>query len=109
MMRQGGTRLFATGGSAARLAAVLVVLLLCGCSSIVIPMEPAIPAADSGPDPAVSENPAQADAVMTCDTIATERAGIAASLKEMGDSAAAAKLRRRDGELASVAALKRCP
>lgn len=109
MMRQGGTRLFRTGGTAAPLAAALLLLSLCGCSSIVVPMEPAIPAAESGPDPAVSENPTQADAVMTCDTIATERAGIAASLKDMGDSAAAAKLRRRDGELASVAALKRCP
>jgi hypothetical protein len=72
-------------------------------------MEPAIPAQDLGPDPAVSETSSQADAVMTCDTIATERRGIAASLANLGASPDAEILRKRDGELARLAALKSCP
>jgi hypothetical protein len=85
------------------------ILMLAGCGGIKIPMEPEIPAADAGPDPAVSESITQADAVMTCESIATERAGIAESLARLDGSAAAQSLRRRDATLAGFAALKRCP
>jgi hypothetical protein len=84
-------------------------LALAGCSSIKVPMEPDIPAADAGLDPSVSENLTQADAVMSCDSIATERAGIAQSLAGLDGSPAAAQLRQRDATLANLAKLKRCP
>jgi hypothetical protein len=71
-------------------------------------MEPAIPA-DMGPDPAISESSTQADAIMTCDAIANERAGIAQSRAGLGDPALAQALLRRDAALARLAALKRCP
>jgi hypothetical protein len=89
--------------------ALALLLALSGCGGIDVPMRPAIPAADSGePDPTVSESITQADAVMTCDSIATERAGIAQSLAGLDDQAAAARLRQRDATLAGLAALKRC-
>jgi hypothetical protein len=92
----------------ARLALVLV-LALAGCGAIDVPMRPVIPAADSGqPDPAVSESSTQADAVMTCDTIATERGAIAQSLASLDGQPAAQALHQRDAELARLAALKRC-
>jgi hypothetical protein len=94
-------------GLAAGLGFALFALTLVACSAIDIPMEPAMPA-DMSPDPAISENSTQADAVMTCDAIANERAGIAQSLAELGQSPDAAVLRRRDAELARLAALKRC-
>lgn len=83
-------------------------LALGACGAMKVPMEPALPAG-SGPDPVISEDLTQADAVMTCEAIASEHAGIAASLDGMGDSAAATALRRRDAVLARLAALKRCP
>ena len=95
-------------GLAAWLGFALFALALAACSAIDIPMEPAMPA-DMGPDPAISESSTQADAVMTCDAIANERAGIAQSLAGLGQSPDAAALRRRDAELARLAALKRCP
>jgi len=89
--------------------AVALLLALSGCGGIDIPMRPAIPAAESGePDPTVSESVTQADAVMTCDSIATERAGIAQSLAGLDDQAAATRLRQREATLARLAALKRC-
>jgi hypothetical protein len=89
--------------------ALALLLALSGCGGIDVPMRPVIPAAESGePDPTVSESVTQADAVMTCDSIATERAGIAQSLVGLDDQAAAARLRQRDGTLARLAALKRC-
>ena len=89
--------------------ALALLLALSGCGGIDVPMRPAIPAAESGePDPTVSESITQADAVMTCDSIATERAGIAQSLAGLDDQAAAAHLRQRDATLARLAALKRC-
>jgi hypothetical protein len=99
--RRGGGRINAWRAAALALA-------LAGCGPIVVPMEPPIPADASGPDPAVAESLTQADAVMTCDTIATERAGIAASLQRLDGSAAAASLHRRDASLARLAALKGC-
>jgi hypothetical protein len=92
-----------------QLCLIAAVLVLAGCSSIKVPMEPDIPAADAGPDPSVSENLTQADAVMSCDSIATERAGIKTSLADLDGSPAAAQLRQRDAELVSLAKLKRCP
>lgn len=91
------------------LCLIAAILALAGCGGIKIPMEPDIPAADAGPDPAVSETITQADSVMTCNSITTERAGIAQSLARLDGSAAAESLRRRDATLASLAALKRCP
>lgn len=90
-----------------RLALVLV-LTLSGCGGVDIPMRPAIPAGN-GPDPAVSESSTQADAVMTCETIATERGAIAQSLASLDGQPAAQALHRRDAELARLSALKRCP
>lgn len=94
-------------GHAAWLGAA-VALALAGCGPIEVPMKAPIPA-DTGPDPTISESITQADAVMTCEAIASERAGIAASLAGLDDSAAAVALRRRDAVLAQLAALKRCP
>jgi len=93
----------------ARSLTLALLLALCGCGSIDVPMRPVIPAAESGePDPTVSETVTQADAVMTCDSIATERAGIAQSLTGLDDQEATARLRQRDATLARLAALKRC-
>jgi predicted small lipoprotein YifL len=90
------------------LCLIAVILALAGCGGLKIPMEPDIPAVDQGADPAVSESITQADSVMTCQSIATERAGIAQSLAGLDGSAAAASLRRRDATLARLAQLKRC-
>jgi hypothetical protein len=106
-MGRGSTRERKARGLAAGLGVALLALALAGCGGLDIPMEPAMPA-DMGPDPAISESSTQADAVMTCDGIANERAGIAQSLSELGQSPDAAALRRRDAELARLAALKRC-
>lgn len=95
-------------GLAAGLGVALFALALGGCGAIDIPMRPAMPA-DMSPDPTISENSTQADAIMTCDAIANERAGIAQSLAALGQSPDATALRRRDAELARLAALKRCP
>ena len=82
-------------------------LALAGCGLADIPMAPAIPASE-GPDPTLAETPVQADAVMTCETIATERSGIKASLDRLDGSAAAASLRQRDAALTRLAAVKGC-
>jgi hypothetical protein len=96
-----------TGRLAAWLAGALL-LALAGCGGIDVPMEPAIPANPSDPGPAISESATEADAVMTCQSIARERAGIAASLADLDGSAAADALRRRDAVLARLAAIKQC-
>lgn len=89
-------------------ATVLGALALSGCGTVERPMASEPPAADSGPDPSVSESPTEADAIMTCGTIATEHAGIAQSLERLGGSGAAAALRERDAALARLAAQKGC-
>jgi len=73
-----------------------------------MPPAPAMPAAAGGADPTVVESPVEADAIMTCATIDTERAGIAQSLQRLGASSGSAELRKRDAALAQLAGLKRC-
>ncbi len=87
-------------------ALALAVLALSGCGGKVT--MPAVPASQNGPDPTVSESPAAASTIMTCDTIETEHAGIAQSLQALGNSSAADTLRRRDAALARLAAQKGC-
>ncbi len=86
--------------------ALSAALALGGCGLADIPMAPAIPATE-GPDPTLAETPVQADAVMTCETIATERDGIKASLEGL-EGSAAASLRQRDAALARLAVAKGC-
>ena len=93
------------GGRLAAAALAVAGLALVGCANVGGPL----PAASSGsPDPAVSESQIEAGAVMTCDSIATERTAIAQSLQRIGTSDGAGDLRRRDGELARLAAQKHC-
>lgn len=86
----------------------LCALALSGCGGGGLPMAAPVPIGADGPDPAVAESPVEADAVMTCASIDTERAGIAQSLERLGVSSEAAELRKRDAALAQLAALKRC-
>lgn len=86
----------------------LYALALSGCGAGDIPMAAPVPVGANGPDPAVAESPVEADAVMTCATIDTERAGIAQGLERLGSSNGADELRKRDAALAQLAASKRC-
>ena len=93
--------------AAPALAMALAGLALAGCSDA--GFGGPVPAAAYGsPDPAVSETQSEAGAVMTCASIASERAAIAQSLQRMGASDGTGELRQRDGELARLAAQKRC-
>jgi hypothetical protein len=87
----------------ARLASALTLaaLVLAGCSGSRLPGPPA-------PAPIISESPDAASTIMTCDTIATEHAGIAQSLQRLGPSTDADELRQRDAALARLAAQKGC-
>ncbi len=61
-----------------------------------------------GADPIIAESPVEAEAVLTCAAIDSERAGIAQSLQRLGASNEAADLRTRDAALARIAGLKGC-
>ncbi len=84
----------------ALLAALVVVAALAGCGGRT--------RAQREPDTSL-----QANSVLTCQQIATERSAIAASLQQLGlqtaSGAEVARLQRLDSGLAQLAANKRCP
>lgn len=97
-----------TGRARLAAASALCALALSGRGWFATPASPAVLAGAGDADPIVAESPVEADAVLTCAAIDTERAGIAQSLQRLGASSEAADLRTRDAALAQIAGLKRC-
>lgn len=97
-----GKRLRSPGSPAVQAAFAL--LLLAGCTEV---------RPYGGPGTVLSETPAAADSVLTCETLASERSAIATTLQQLaaqpGNADEAASLTERGKALAEVAQSKHCP
>lgn len=84
--------------------AAFVLLLLAGCTEV---------RPYGGPGTVLSETPAAANSVLTCDNLAAERSAIATTLQQLaaqpGDASEAASLTERDKALTALSQSKHCP